>query len=490
MFRFTLILSIVMLAAVSVVSAAGGDTGDYELGLFAGVAFPDDYGDGIQRLKPDDDVVYGVRAGRFFSEIGSFELSYQQLTADAFSLGSPVDLDVNSIRANVLANFLAGQSVRPFITFGLGREMTEVDGLFNDEDWGLNAGGGVRWFFNDTFGLRVDGRLVRTKISGPLNDYQMNVEGTVGATWAFGGTPPADSDGDGVNDRKDRCPDTPRGAKVDERGCPLDGDGDGVADGLDRCPDTPAGVPVDADGCPKDSDGDGVHDGDDRCPDTPRGALVDARGCPKDSDDDGVYDGIDKCPDTPSGTKVDARGCTLDSDGDGVVDSKDRCPDTPRGTKVDAKGCPADSDGDGVPDSRDRCPGTPRGTKVDEKGCQVLFEGEQKTLVLEGVNFEFDRDVLTPEARAILDRVAGSLREWPEIRVEVSGHTDSKGAEAYNLRLSSGRAAAVREYLVGKGIDRSRLVSKGYGESSPIAGNDTEANRLRNRRVELKRLDK
>jgi hypothetical protein len=163
-----------------------------------------------------------------------------------------------------------------------------------------------------------------------------------------------------------------------------DSDGDGVADDADKCPDTPEGAEVDADGCekvvaPSDSDGDGVSDDADKCPDTPAGTEVDADGCekavaPTDSDGDGVSDDADKCPDTPAGTKVDAHGCAkpvivsvkpkTDTDGDGVPDGDDKCPDTPAGTKVDAKGCAKvvvvpepDTDGDGVPDSKDACPG-------------------------------------------------------------------------------------------------------------------------------------
>lgn len=122
---------------------------------------------------------------------------------------------------------------------------------------------------------------------------------------------------------------------------------------------------------PTDSDGDGVFDSEDRCPDTPMGAKVDARGCELDSDGDGVADSKDKCPDTPPGVKVDRYGCELDSDGDGVTDSKDQCPDTPVGVKVDARGCELDSDGDGVVDSGDKCPDTHKGAKVDAVGCEI-----------------------------------------------------------------------------------------------------------------------
>ena len=119
----------------------------------------------------------------------------------------------------------------------------------------------------------------------------------------------------------------------------VDSDGDGVADGIDRCPNTPAGASVDAYGCELDSDGDGVVDSRDRCPGTPQGVAVDTNGCPVDSDGDGVTDDMDKCPGTVAGAKVDADGCELDSDGDGVVDRLDECPGTPAGVQVDIKGC-------------------------------------------------------------------------------------------------------------------------------------------------------
>ena len=89
-----------------------------------------------------------------------------------------------------------------------------------------------------------------------------------------------------------------------------------------------------------DSDGDGVFDSLDKCPNTPIGVEVDEKGCPLDTDGDGVPDYMDRCPNTPKGVKVDERGCPLDSDGDGVPDYMDKCPDTPKGTKVDEKGCP------------------------------------------------------------------------------------------------------------------------------------------------------
>jgi len=180
-----------------------------------------------------------------------------------------------------------------------------------------------------------------------------------------------------------------------------------------------------------------------------------------------------------------------DSDGDGVTDDKDRCPNTPRGAIVDANGCPLDSDGDGVYDGIDKCPDTPRGTPVDKTGCpleKALFEPGKEKLVLEGVNFAFNSDVLTADSYAVLDNVAASLEDWPDVRVRVEGYTDSVGDDRYNLGLSDRRANSVRNYLISKGIDGSRLEAEGYGEADPIASNGTEEGRAKNRRVELKQL--
>jgi outer membrane protein OmpA-like peptidoglycan-associated protein len=274
-----------------------------------------------------------------------------------------------------------------------------------------------------------------------------------------------------------------------------DEDHDGVLDAADACPHTPRGEVVDARGCvvPKDADADGVVDANDRCPDTPAGDRVDANGCslPKDRDGDGVVDGIDQCPATPAGVAVDATGCPVDLDGDGVPNSLDKCPNTPAGTPVDAVGCPLpkDSDGDGVLDPVDKCPATPVGQRVDAIGCPVLFTGLQRTLVLEGVNFETGSANLTDQSHHTLDRVAASLNAYPDLRVEVAGYTDSRGGAAVNLRLSQQRADAVRAYLVSQGVNPLQLRSRGYGTAQPIASNATAVGRARNRRVELHRLN-
>jgi OOP family OmpA-OmpF porin len=240
----------------------------------------------------------------------------------------------------------------------------------------------------------------------------------------------------------------------------------------------------------QDDDGDGVLNYADRCPDTPRGVKVDSRGCPLvlDSDGDGVTDDKDRCPNTPRGVKVDSDGCPLDTDGDGVPDYRDKCPNTPRGVKVDTNGCPLDSDGDGVPDYRDKCPNTPRGTRVDSNGCPIPVARPKpppKVTTLELlINFDFDSDVVRPEYMGEVRKVADFLKRHPDLDAVIEGHTDNVGAEIYNLKLSARRANSVAKILNERyGIDLERISAQSLGESQPIASNDTEAGRAKNRRV-------
>jgi len=205
---------------------------------------------------------------------------------------------------------------------------------------------------------------------------------------------------------------------------------------------------------------------------------------PADSDGDGVVDALDKCPGTPAGAKVNADGCELDGDGDGVVDRLDQCPTTPAGRKVNAVGCELDSDGDGVLDAMDQCPNTPAGDKVDAKGCSL-----PKVIVLHGVNFDNDMSSLRPDAIATLDEAVATLKANPGVKVEIGGHTDSRNSDWYNLGLGERRAKAVMQYFISKGVEADRLSAKSYGESVPMADNETEEGRMKNRRVELKILD-
>jgi OOP family OmpA-OmpF porin len=204
---------------------------------------------------------------------------------------------------------------------------------------------------------------------------------------------------------------------------------------------------------------------------------------PVDTDGDGVTDDLDKCPGTPTGTPVDSSGCPLpqDDDGDGVINENDKCPGTPAGKKVDAVGCEidGDDDGDGILNSVDQCPDSPKGTRVNNVGCPF-----DRTLLLQGVKFETNKDTLLPESIPILDNAIATLKRYPEVNIEVQGHTDSRGSDAYNMDLSARRAATVLKYLRDGGVT-NQLTSRGYGETDPIASNDTDEGRQQNRRVIL-----
>ena len=335
-----------------------------------------------------------------------------------------------------------------------------------------------------------------------------------------------DKDKDGVWDKIDMCPDTPKGVEVDENGCPLDGDKDGVPDYLDLCPNSPieaigfqdsVGCPLDTDGdgvpdyadmcpgtpveargtidingCMIDSDADGVPDYMDQCPGTPLEAngMVDAYGCLLDTDGDGVPDYLDQCPETPAeaANTVDENGCPKDSDNDGVADYKDECPDTPKealGT-IDEKGCPKDSDGDGVLDYLDKCPQVP-GSKAN-KGCPEVKREVRKLLqkAMQGIEFESGKALIKKKSFPLLDQIAAIFNENTDYIIEIQGHTDNTGKAEVNKKLSQQRADAVKKYLAGKGVAEERMTAVGYGQEVPVADNSTKEGRQKNRRVEFK----
>lgn len=203
-----------------------------------------------------------------------------------------------------------------------------------------------------------------------------------------------------------------------------------------------------------------------------------------DSDHDGVEDNRDECPNTPAGAQVNASGCALDTDNDGVPNYQDQCRNTPQGVSVDDKGCTLDSDNDGVPDYKDQCPNTKANLQVDKHGCVV-----EATRTLEDVHFATDSSRLTQDSRESLDNEAEllqkELKRSPDTYALVNGYTDSVGAASYNKKLSQERADSVRTYLIGQGVDSSRLKAVGHGEENPVASNKTAAGRLQNRRVSV-----
>jgi len=349
------------------------------------------------------------------------------------------DFDWMHASGNLVLSPAKGRWGGPYLFVGGGWTQAKPSAGPKTETGTVEFGGGVKLWMTDAVGLRFEARDVSFK---PLNnigppDHLHSIVLGAGLTFALGATP-RDTDGDGVPDKKDKCPGTPMGARVDANGCPLDTDGDGVYDGIDQCEGTPKGATVDAKGCPSDTDGDGVLDGIDQCPGTPKGAVVDEKGCPKDSDGDGVFDGLDQCPDTPAGLKVDAQGCPIE---------------------------------------------------VTEKETELLDTG---MIRLQNVNFETNKADILPESFPTLDAVGTLLTRWPQLKLEIGGHTDSRGSAARNQKLSEARADAVRTYLLGKfdKLDPAQFTVKGYGKTKPIVPNTNELNWAKNRRVEFVVLNK
>ncbi|MFP4522367.1 MAG: OmpA family protein [Fibrobacterota bacterium] len=216
-----------------------------------------------------------------------------------------------------------------------------------------------------------------------------------------------------------------------------------------------------------------------------------------DSDNDGIPDDVDLCPQVPEDKDgfEDSDGCPdYDNDKDGIFDLKDKCPNEPEDKDgfEDMDGCPDyDNDNDGIPDTLDDCPTVPEtinGYK-DDDGCPDEKPQEiTKKLILPGITFKPGSDQLLDDAYPVLDQVFNSLEAFPNVRVEIGGHTDSQGASNYNMLLSRDRARSVKRYLVSRGIAEHRLLIKGYGEARPIATNRTPEGRKQNRRIEFKRI--
>ena len=254
-----------------------------------------------------------------------------------------------------------------------------------------------------------------------------------------------------------------------------DTDGDGIYDNEDECPETP-GLP-EFNGCP-DSDGDGIEDRNDACPNTP--GVPEFNGCP-DTDGDGIADPQDACPTVPGIAAM--NGCP-DADGDGITDAEDGCPNE-AGPKAN-NGCPyQDRDNDGVLDKDDQCPDVP-GT-VANNGCpEVTIEViNQLNEYSKTILFDTAKASIREESYAVLQNIVDIMKEYPNTSFVIEGHTDSRGSDSLNQRLSDERAASVKNYLTTIGMDASRLSSIGYGETRPIATNNTAAGRQQNRRVEI-----
>jgi outer membrane protein OmpA-like peptidoglycan-associated protein len=250
----------------------------------------------------------------------------------------------------------------------------------------------------------------------------------------------SDRDKDGIEDAVDKCPDDPedKDGFQDEDGCPeLDNDGDGIPDTLDKCPMDPEDKDgfEDADGCPEaDNDKDGLLDPKDKCP--------------NDAEDKDGFQDEDGCPEK-------------DNDQDGILDPDDLCPDEP-----ETKNGYADHDG---------CP--------DEEQVRVLGD---KIVLDDRVHFPTNSHVIQAASFPLLGRLAKLIKDHPEyVLVEIEGHADERKPE-FNQQLSENRAKAVLEFLVSRGVERTRLTSKGFGSTVPLVDKSSEDAWLMNRRVEFR----
>ncbi|MFM1879497.1 MAG: hypothetical protein RLZZ241_2363 [Bacteroidota bacterium] len=341
-----------------------------------------------------------------------------------------------SVDGSLKYNLNEGSKIQPFVEIGGGYTWVDAIGAGT-----VNGGAGLNYWFNDFFGLTLQTQYKRALETQGMTHFQHSA----GVSIRFGGS---DTDGDGVYDRDDACPEI---AGLEAfNGCP-DADGDGIEDSKDSCPNQAGSKEMN--GCP-DADGDGIADKDDACPNQAGSAAL--AGCP-------------------------------DADGDGIADKDDACP-TEAGPASN-KGCPwQDSDGDGVADKDDLCPNVV-GT-VANKGCPEFSTEDHQAIMDSGKSILFDtgKSNIKSETQMFLDKIILILNNYSHSKFTLDGHADSIGSQSYNQKLSEARANSVMKYMIDHGIISERVSTNGYGEERPIAPNNTYKGRRANRRVEINLL--
>ena len=403
--------------------------------------------------SPKSAPAFGIRAGLMLNPMFVLEGEALLMPTSDNHAGQSVLISAERIhvRFNIAPGAIANGAVIPFILAGVGASTvlsSNPPGTSNllihkgDTDANFYGGAGVMFALNNLLHLRLDGRVLaapNTTKDGFSPDFEL----TAGFGVTLGGHPAAppppppplvkDTDGDGIPDNQDNCPH--EAGPRENKGCPdKDTDGDGIVDRLDKCPDK-AGPP-------------------------------ERQGCPEeDADKDGIPDSADKCPNDPE-------------DKDGFEDA-DGCPDP-------------DNDKDGVPDADDKCPNEPE-TKngyQDEDGCpdEVPAPVKQFSGVVGGINFRRNSADIKASSFPTLKKAVAVFKDYPSLRVEISGHTSNEGKREFNMKLSRKRAEAVKDYLVSAGIDEKRIGTIGYGPDKPIADNDTKDGQEKNRRIEFRLL--
>ncbi len=333
-------------------------------------------------------------------------------------------------------NNLFGKTGRfdPYASVGGG--YTWLDGMGTGT---FNGGFGINLWISKNVAFNIETKYKHTFDS----NIQQHFQHAAGIVIKFGGT---DTDGDGVYDNEDACPDVFGLAEF--KGCP-DADNDGIIDSEDACPNV-AGLAT-LNGCP-DADADGIADKDDACPNA-KGSKAN-KGCP-------------------------------DTDGDGVVDKEDACPQV-AGPSAN-KGCPwPDTDKDGVLDKDDHCIDV--AGPASNNGCPVITQVEVAKLeeLFKTVYFDSGKSNIKNNSASLLDEAAIIITKYPTAKFSISGFADSTGSAKRNMQLTDDRANTVKNFLVSKGVSSNNLTAEGYGEANPIASNNTRAGRAENRRVEIK----
>ena len=423
-------------------SSGGGykpEGGLWEVGLFGGLFFPSG-GHKLYSVYREREA-YETLAHEVGGRLAYFPLSWLGLEGEFMLADGRTRHDLKYVRGDLYsnrANFFAYRGhvvlqlplpyVVPFILGGASALGSNSQTFGRDTDPAAQAGGGVKIPFGAAVSLRADFREnMHRRMNGRYHRIAYSEEALLGLTFTLGRSEPKPL-------------------------IPPDRDKDTVPDDLDTCPDTPAFT---ADGCPPDSDGDGILDPDDYCP---REKGEAPKGCPDlDADNDNLPLPCDKCP-KEAGVAPD--GCPVrDTDGDGIMDDVDKCPKEPE-TKNGYE------DTDGCPD-------------------EIPREVQKFTGAIQGITFDQGKATIRRTSEATLRAAVDVLKKYPSIRLEITGHTSSEGAEDFNQRLSEDRANAVRLWLIDHDIDASRIVARGAGESEPVADNRTAAGRKKNRRIEF-----
>ncbi len=414
----------------------------FEIGVFGGVHFYNkdhglsrDVGDSTG-TSPDTGGVFGFRLAYNLNEWIGAEAE-GSISPTRTRNDSTRDI-ILGYRAHIIGTFLHSGYVRPFALVGYGA-LSAFPGTFNaddgqtypryrDTDGFFHIGVGAKFPITDMFGLRLDGRVMAPASIAHKIATVGNETGYGGPDWEvlLSGYV-----GFGAEPPPAPAPPPPPPApKVDK-----DTDGDGIPDSIDKCPNEP-------------EDKDGFQD-EDGCPDP-------------DNDGDGILDKDDKCPNEPE-------------DKDGFQD-EDGCPDP-------------DNDGDGIPDVKDKCPNEPETFNgyQDEDGCpdEIPAAVKKFTGVIQGINFKTESATITKDSHKVLDKTVQVLTDYPDVKLEIGGHTDNVGKPEFNMELSQKRAESVKEYLVGKGISSDRLTAVGYGMDKPLTSNKTAADKAKNRRTEF-----